>query len=109
MLAPPNKGSKLANVAVTAFPFLKTWIKPLLDLSDNPKAYVHQVKTPGDLVLGVIAARLDAKTPPSRTHLKEQSDFIIVNSTHTTIMNHVRACKAILNFLKIGTFKVTNM
>lgn len=104
LLTPPNQGSKLAEVAVTAFPFFANKIKPLADLSHKENAYVHQVQTPKNIHIGVIAARLDTKTPPKRTHLKEQNDFIIVTTTHTHVMNHPRVRRAIVNFLAYGAF-----
>jgi alpha-beta hydrolase superfamily lysophospholipase len=104
LLAPPNKGSRLATIAVKSFPFLANWIKPLSELRDHPSAYVHQVKTPGDIEIGIIAARLDIKTPPAVTRLDQQKDFMIVTSTHTFIMNQPVARRAMLRFIETGSF-----
>lgn len=104
LLAPPNKGSRLASFAVKAFPFLAHWIKPLSELRDHPSAYVHRVQTPDSIEIGVIAARLDAKTPPKATKLEMQKDFLIITSTHTFIMNQPYARRAMVNFLEAGSF-----
>ncbi|HVV67483.1 MAG TPA: alpha/beta fold hydrolase [Gammaproteobacteria bacterium] len=104
MLAPPNKGSLFAKLALAIAPFLSLWIKPLAELSCNPDAYVHQVPVPDQIKIGTIAGRFDIKAPPAVTHLVQQSDFLMVNSAHTFIMNHPKARTAILNFLQQGKF-----
>lgn len=109
MLAPPNQGSSLAKLCVKLIPFISTFIKPLAELSSKPDAYVHQIETPDKIKIGVIAGRFDAKTPPRVTYLSSQKDFLIINSTHTFIMNHPKARKAIITFLQKGIFHETSI
>ncbi|MBA3662208.1 MAG: alpha/beta fold hydrolase [Gammaproteobacteria bacterium] len=104
MLAPPNQGSLLAKLCLTITPFLSSFIKPLAELSCDHDAYVHQVGVPEQVKIGTIAGRFDAKVPPSATHMSRQNDFVIINSTHTFIMNHPKTRKVILNFLQSGNF-----
>ncbi len=104
MLAPPSRGSFMARVVYRCLPFLAYFVKPLAELGTNQDAYVHSVGIPDKINIGVIAGKFDAKTPPHTTHLEGENDFIIINCTHTFIMNHAKSRKAILNFLSTGRF-----
>lgn len=104
MLAPPNKGSFAARICTKWFPFITSAIKPLAELSSSKEAYVHAVTTPPLVKIGIIAGRFDAKTPPATTSLPHQTDFILVNSAHTFIMNHSKTKQSIINFLQKGSF-----
>lgn len=104
MLAPPSRGSLMARFVLACFPFLASFVKPLAELGTNKDAYVHAVGVPDKIKIGVIAGKFDAKTPPYTTHLDGESDFIMINCTHTFIMNHAKSRKAILNFLINGKF-----
>lgn len=103
MLAPPNQGSKQAQFAVTVFPFIKYFIKPLAELTPNRAAYVHHVPIP-NIKIGIIAGRYDAKVPPQATWLSKRSETAIVNSTHTFIMNNSETQILVLRFLKKDSF-----
>lgn len=105
MLAPPNRGSRLARFFVRTFPFTAKFVRPLTELSSDEEAYIHQVAIPEKINIGVIAGRFDAKAPPAFTHLKGQKDFLVVNAVHTFIMNHPKCRKAILHFLRVGVFQ----
>lgn len=104
MLAPPNQGSLFAQVCLTIAPILSRFIKPLAELSCDRDAYIHTVPIPRGLKIGIIAGRFDAKVPPHVSQLSNQDDFVIINSTHSFIMNHPKARKAIINFLKSSRF-----
>lgn len=104
MLAPPNQGSFLAKLSTKMFPMITSKIKPLSELSSEPNAYVHHVPVP-KIKMGIIAGRFDAKVPPSAARLEGQPEPVIVNSTHTFIMNHSKTRKLIMSFLRKGTFK----
>lgn len=104
MLAPPSRGSLMARIVYACFPFLASFVKPLAELGTNRDAYVHRVGVPGKIKIGVIAGKFDAKTPPYTTHLDGENDFILINCTHTFIMNHAKSRMAILNFLGGGKF-----
>lgn len=100
MLSPPNKGSYLAKLLMTFFPFLSKIIKPLPELSSNPDTYVHQVSIPKNVHICIISGKYDTTTPHSRTKLDGNHPHIVVNAGHTFIMNNTQARKAILGFLK---------
>lgn len=103
MLAPPNQGSALAKLSVKVFPMVTYFIKPLIELSPDQTAYVHHVPVP-NIKIGIIAGRFDAKVPLSSARLDGLPEPIVVNTTHTFIMNHRRTKELIKNFLEKGTF-----
>lgn len=103
MLAPPNQGSYLAKLSTHMFPFVKSFIKPLSELSSEEIAYVHHVPIP-KVNMGIIAGRYDAKVPPASARMNQHIDLRVVSSNHTFIMNNSEARKLIKNFLEKGTF-----
>jgi Putative serine esterase (DUF676) len=103
MLAPPNQGSYLAKLSTTLFPIITLVIKPLAQLSSEQTAYVHHVPIP-NIKMGIIAGRFDAKVPPSSAILKSNIATVVVNSTHTFIMNNSHTKRLIVSFLKTGGF-----
>ncbi len=103
MLAPPNQGSALAKFSTKVLPVLNYFVKPLAELSSEQAAYVHHVPIP-NIKIGIIAGRFDAKVPPTSARLEGVPDPVIVNATHTFIMNHARTKELIKNFLETGAF-----
>ncbi|VEB38835.1 lipase LipB [Legionella cherrii] len=103
MLAPPNQGSKLAQLSSKIFPMFTSPIKPLAELSSEQTSYVHRVPVP-NIKIGIIAGRYDAKVPPESARLQGQNDPIIVNSNHTFIMNNAKTRQLIMSFLRTGSF-----
>jgi esterase/lipase len=104
LLTPPNKGSALANLITRMLPFMKKLIKPLAELSNHTSSYIHQVKTPADIKIGIIAAKYDHAAPASTSQLKEQNDFTVIKTGHSFIMNNTKARQQILFFLQHGAF-----
>lgn len=104
MLAPPNQGSDLAKLSIQMLPLITSSIKPLAELSSDESAYVHRVPIP-KIKIGIIAGRYDAKVPPASTWLEGQEKPVVINSTHTFIMNNPQTKKLISIFLEKGTFK----
>lgn len=107
MLAPPNQGSVLAKLSTKMFPLITSSIKPLAELSSDEDAYVHHVPVP-PIKMGIIAGRFDAKVPPSAARLEGQPEPVIINTTHTFIMNSSKTKELVLNFLQNGTFNTNN-
>lgn len=103
MLAPPNQGSALAKLSMKAFPMLSYFVKPLAELSSEQNAMVHTIAIPKTKI-GIIAGRYDAKVPPASARLEGQAEPILVNSTHTFIMNNAQAKILILRFIEEGSF-----
>ena len=106
MLAPPNKGSKLARFMAKILPFWAKRVKPLSQLSDDPGAFVHQVAIPAGINIGIIAAKYDIKAPPAATGLNCKYDYFLVNAGHTFVMDNKKARQAILNYLSSGSFGI---
>ncbi|WP_045094623.1 esterase/lipase family protein [Legionella fallonii] len=104
MLAPPNQGSALAKFSVKVLPMLNYFVKPLAELSSDQAAYVHHVPIP-NIKIGIIAGRFDAKVPPSSARLDGYPEPVVVNATHTFIMNHARTKELIKRFLESGSFE----
>lgn len=103
MLAPPNQGSSLAQFTLSIIPGLSYFIKPLPELSTQNKNYLHQLPVP-KIKIGIIAGRYDAKVPPHSAYLEGQQPPVVVNSTHTFIMNNAEVKRLITRFIEKGTF-----
>ncbi len=103
MLAPPNQGSALAKFSTKVFPMISYFIRPLNELSSEQNSYVHKVPVP-KIKIGIIAGRYDAKVPPASARLEGQEEPVVVNSTHTFIMNNAQTKIFIKRFLENGSF-----
>jgi hypothetical protein len=103
MLAPPNQGSKLAKFSTTFLPMFTLPIKPLAELSSDKSSYVHRIPVP-PIKIGIIAGRYDVKVPPELARLEGQTEFVIVNASHTFIMNNGQTKKLISSFLEKKSF-----
>ena len=103
MTAPPNRGSARANI-LSENRILSEWIKPLDELRTPQNSYIHTVRTPKSLEIGIISGRFDGKVKPYEAELDEAVEHITINAMHTFIMNSPAARKAVLSFLKYGTF-----
>lgn len=101
MLAPPNKGSASARKWA---PILGKLIKPLEQLSDDPKSTVNRFGTPSGVEFGVIAAASDGKVDLKDTHLHGEADHWIVPGYHTFIMNRADVAEQVIHFLRNGRF-----
>lgn len=117
MLAPPNRGSEVAD-------YLKNW--KLYQITMGPSGQelgtgTHSTPNllgPVDFELGVIAgdasfnplmSRLipgpdDGKVAVDRTKVEGMKDFLIVHHSHTFIMNATRVADEVISFLQTGSF-----
>lgn len=103
MIAPPNKGSKLADY-LSSFPMLNTILGPALkQLRTGKKSLPNKIVPPGYPV-GIIAGKYDEKVPVESAKLTNMQDFLLVSSTHTYIMDSDRVIKAVQQFLEEGKF-----
>lgn len=117
MISPPNQGSELADA------FRKLWIYKWLNgpagqaLGTGPGSLPNTLKPvavevgviTGDSTLNPFYSWLipgpdDGKVSVERARLSEMTDFILVPSSHSFIMNHPEALKQVLFFLKNGKF-----
>ncbi len=102
MLAPPNQGSAAADRYEPALGWL---LKPLGDITtgepDNP---VFALDLPRSAEVGVIAGAHDGKVSVAESHLKGQSDHVVVPSAHTFIMAREDVRDLVTRFLRTGDF-----
>jgi pimeloyl-ACP methyl ester carboxylesterase len=101
MLAPPNRGSRLARLLAPVFGAI---VKPLAQLSDAPGSDVNRLAALRGVDIGVIAALRDGKVRVADTHLEGQADHLVVPGFHTFIMNRADVHDAVLAFLRSGRF-----
>lgn len=103
MLAPPNKGSKLADFLAKSLTINLILGPALKELKTDKKSLTQKIPLP-NYEFGVIASKYDEKVPVENTKLKNMKDFLLVPTTHTYIMNSNKVIKAIQSFLKNGKF-----
>ncbi|MBE9504993.1 MAG: DUF2183 domain-containing protein, partial [Proteobacteria bacterium] len=117
MLAPPNKGSELADKlkGLDAYKWLNGPAGQ--ELGTGPDSIPNSLK-PVDVEIGIIAGDSslnpfysamipgpdDGKVSVERAQLEEMKDFIIMPSSHSFIMNSSDVMKQTLHFLEKGTF-----
>lgn len=104
MLTPPNQGSPYAEKLLTLLPKLGSYIKPLHDISTFESAQIHRLTHLEHPKVGIIAAKFDNKAPLSHVHIPTQQDLLIINTTHSLIIDTPQTKRAILKFIRTGTF-----
>jgi pimeloyl-ACP methyl ester carboxylesterase len=102
MLAPPNAGSPLARQVE---PLLGWWLKPLAALTDAEDGAVRCMPVPQGVEIGVIAARWDGKVPVASTHLPGETDHVVVNGLHGSLMLQPSVQRQVVAFLTTGKFE----
>ena len=103
MLAPPNKGSKVAD-KWSGNKMVNYVIGPSLkELTTNKNSFVNNIKSL-DCKIGIIAGEYDGKVSIENAKLDEMSDFVTFPKIHTWIMNSNEVIKAVINFLAKGEF-----
>ena len=120
MLAPPNQGSEVVDY-VKKF-FLYKWIHgpPGQELGTTPESTPNKLK-PIDIEVGVIAGDKslnpifsglipgpdDGRVSVERAKLAEMSDFLVISSTHKSIVRNPAVLKQVAYFLEHGKFDHT--
>jgi len=103
MLAPPNSGSKMADV-FSKFEIANNILGPALrQLTTHKKSLPKSIPTP-DYEVGIIAGKFDGKVSIKSTKLVGMKDFLVVPSAHSFIMNWDDVILAVRKFLKNGKF-----
>jgi pimeloyl-ACP methyl ester carboxylesterase len=100
LLAPPNAGARLADLALRLF---GRRIVAATELSSHPDSYVNRLAPAADLDCGVIAASWDHAVSLASTHLPGQHDHLVLRSLHTLPL-HRRAPAQVGHFLRKGRF-----
>jgi len=103
MLAPPNRGSRRADLAA---PWLAWLSAPLPELTTWDTSTVNTLPTPADVPIGIIAGSHDGMVPVTQTFLEPPClcDHVVVPSGHTFIMRHQLVHRLTIGYLKNGSF-----
>jgi len=117
MLAPPNRGSELADIA-NGSTLLRAMLGPtVVQLGTGEDSLPNRLPPPW-YELGVIAgvddinpigsffvpAPSDGTVSVASTRLAGMSDFVTVRKSHTFIMRSVNVADYIIRFLRTGHF-----
>jgi alpha-beta hydrolase superfamily lysophospholipase len=100
LLAPPNRGARLADLALRLF---GRRLSAAAELASHPDSYVNRLAPAADIECGVIAASWDHAVSLGSTHLPGQRDHLILRSLHTLPL-HRRTPAQVGHFLREGCF-----
>ncbi|MCX6807579.1 MAG: alpha/beta hydrolase [Patescibacteria group bacterium] len=117
MLAPPNKGSELADV-VKRIPGAEFLLGPNLDKLGAEEPNIFTANTKINFEVGIVAGNAssnmlnseiipgddDGKVSVESTKLTGMKDFIVVPETHNTMINTGIVWQAADNFIRYGAF-----
>ena len=101
MLAPPNKGSYVANWIPK---FMKSWMKPLDELQAKETSYVNQLKMPSEIEIAVVEATLDYIVARELTKIDEEKDRLVVPGLHSQVLFRRDVATQTTHFLQHGRF-----
>jgi len=79
LLAPPNHGARLADLALRLF---GRWPSAARELCSRPDSYVNGLASAADLDCGIIAASWDHAVSLASTHLAGERDHITLRGVH---------------------------
>ncbi len=103
MLAPPNNGSKMADV-FSRFEVMNKVLGPALkQLTSSKKSPPKAIMKPYYEV-GIIAGKFDGKVSLKSTKLDGMKDYLVVPSAHSFIMDWDEVIVAVKNFIEKGKF-----
>jgi pimeloyl-ACP methyl ester carboxylesterase len=100
LLAPPNRGARLADFALRLF---GQWPAAARELCSHPGSYANGLAAADDLDCGIIAASWDHAVSLASTHLPGERDHITLRGLHTLPL-HWRAAAQVGQFLREGRF-----
>lgn len=101
MLAPPNKGSFVANRAPR---FVKSWFVPVDELQATEGSYVNQLPVPTEIDIAVVQATKDFIVAESLTRIDQEKDRLTVPGLHSQLLFREDVAKQSLHFLEHGRF-----
>lgn len=106
MIAPPNRGSDLAAMAVKLVPGAGRIVAPIHDLSSAPDSFANVLPVPENMPeTGIIAASHDHQVRTAYTHLSGEKDHIVLRGTHTGILFRRETAQEACHFIKFGKFR----
>ena len=100
LLAPPNRGARLADLALRLF---GRRLAAASELCSHPDSYVNRLAPAADLDCGVIAASWDHAVSLASTHLPGERDHIVLRGLHTLPL-HRHTPAQVGHFLRQGRF-----
>jgi triacylglycerol lipase len=100
LLAPPNRGARLADVALRLF---GPRLVAATELCSHPDSYVNRLPPAVDFDCGVIAAAWDHAVSLASTHLPGERDHLVLRSLHTLPL-HRQTPLQVGHFLREGRF-----
>jgi triacylglycerol lipase len=101
LLAPPNRGSRLADFAR---PWMSWLLRPLPDLTTDPGNIAHTLPTPAGIAIGIIAGSRDRTVTLPETALAGASATALVPAGHSFLMNLPAVQELTIRFLRTGRF-----
>jgi pimeloyl-ACP methyl ester carboxylesterase len=119
MLAPPNRGSEIADLLVGFAPY-GAWFGPagrqlVTAQGEALLAALGTVNYPLGVIAGdwtidpvswlLIPGPNDGKVAVERTRIEGVTDHIVLHTTHTTILLNAEVARQAIAFLKTGRFK----
>ncbi|PJZ64099.1 alpha/beta hydrolase [Leptospira wolffii] len=118
MLSPPNMGSEVADF-LTDFSFLNFLFGPMLfQLRTEKSSFVNMIGLPNfeyGVIMGnssydfisslIIPGDDDGKVSIERSKLANTKEFMLVNRTHTFIMDGPEVQRATFRFIQSGKFE----
>lgn len=101
MLAPPNRGSFVADRMAAAVGRL---FRPVAELTTSADSLVNSLGMPEDVDVGVIAAARDALVAPESTRPAGPHAHATVPCLHSSLLFRRDAARLVANFLETGRF-----
>lgn len=101
MLAPPNRGSFVANAAVGVLGGL---LKPVAELTTAPDSLVNSLGMPTGVDVGVIAASRDALVAEDSTRPDVPHAHVTLPCLHSSLLFRRDAADLVATFLATGDF-----
>ncbi|WP_061298364.1 esterase/lipase family protein [Leptospira borgpetersenii] len=117
MLAPPNRGSEVADF-LSQFSLINYLLGPMLkELGTNKMSFVNSLGIPnfeygvimGNSTLDPISSMIipgddDGRVSVDKSKLANMKDFLLVDKTHTFLMDATEVQEASLHFIQTGEF-----
>ncbi len=118
MLAPPNRGSELADALGETALFRWAFGPSARELGTGPESLPNRLPPPA-VEVGVIAgtgsvnpvgsvllpAEDDGTVSVASTKLEGMTDFLVVDSSHSFIMRSEEVATQVVHFLRLGRFR----
>ena len=106
MIAPPNKGSDVAEYVLKNLSFAGKIVKCLPDLSSVPHSFANTFPEPDSgFDIGIIGGRYDLDVRESSTHLTHERDHLMLPHAHTTLLFSRRTAEQARHFIVHGRFE----